>query len=236
MAKRSDIYIMVCGIGTVETLNQMAALDVDFVGLDCRKNSEKSVKLINSLTGTLPDRAAFDVSALDEKPYRVGVFQDDMPQDIVTRVYNYHLDYVQLSGEESAVMIENLRRTLDPDIRKGIKIIKTIRIETVDDLKKCAEYEGVADFFIFEGSDNCGEKSVNDGEKEAVLPDWNLLNDYQGATPFLLDVGISASSLDALRQFSHPKFAGIYLNAEAESAQGEKDTDAIREFVAALRA
>lgn len=60
------------------------------------------------------------------KVLRVGIFADDMPQNIVTRVYNYRLDVVWLKGAESQVMIDNLRRTLDPDIRPGIQIVKEL--------------------------------------------------------------------------------------------------------------
>ena len=51
---------------------------------------------------------------------RFGIFADDMPQNIVTRVVNFNLDIVQLDGEES-IMINNLRKILDPDIHAGIK-------------------------------------------------------------------------------------------------------------------
>ena len=64
-----------------------------------------------------------------EEKLRVGIFADDMPQNIVTRVYNYGLDVVLLLGDESAVMIDNLRRTLDPDIRPGIRIVKAQSLE-----------------------------------------------------------------------------------------------------------
>ena len=43
-------------------------------------------------------------ASAENRPKRVGVFVDEMPQSIVTRVYNYELDFVQLHGNESAVM------------------------------------------------------------------------------------------------------------------------------------
>ena len=79
---------------------------------------------------------------------RFGVFADDMPQNIVTRVVNFKLDVVQLDGEESSIMINNLRSTLDPDIHAGIKIMKTLLIRSVDDLKLAQEYEGIVRLFL----------------------------------------------------------------------------------------
>ena len=46
-------------------------------------------------------------------------------------------------------MINNLRSTLDPDIHAGIKIMKTLLIRSVDDLKLAQEYEGIVDYFLF---------------------------------------------------------------------------------------
>lgn len=87
-------------------------------------------------TGTASETtgAASEVTGTDSeatggearKVLRVGIFADDMPQNIVTRVYNYRLDVVWLKGAESQVMIDNLRRTLDPDIRPGIQIVKEL--------------------------------------------------------------------------------------------------------------
>ena len=83
-------------------------------------------------------------------PKFVGVFVNDMPQNIVTAVYNYHLSYVQLHGDESPVMIDNLRRTLVPDIAPQIKIIKAISVSSAEDLKRCEQYEGHVDLFLFD--------------------------------------------------------------------------------------
>ena len=80
-------------------------------------------------TGTASETTGTDSETTGgeaRKVLRVGIFADDMPQNIVTRVYNYRLDVVWLKGAESQVMIDNLRRTLDPDIRPGIQIVKEL--------------------------------------------------------------------------------------------------------------
>ena len=63
-----------------------------------------------------------------------------MPQNIVTRVVNFDLDIVQLNGDESSVMIDNLRRTLDPDIHAGIKMMKRLVITKREDIENYKEY------------------------------------------------------------------------------------------------
>ena len=157
-------------------------------------------------------------------PKFVGVFVDDMPQNIVTAVYNYHLSYVQLHGDESPVMIDNLRRTLVPDIVPQIKIIKAISVSSAEDLKRCEQYEGHADLFLFDtkckGYGGSGQKY-----------DWSVLEAYTGQTPFLLSGGIGPDDIDRLRDFHHPQCVGIDLNSKFETAPGMKDINLLQNFL-----
>ena len=160
-------------------------------------------------------------------PKFVGVFVDDMPQNIVTAVYNYHLSYVQLHGDESPVMIDNLRRTLVPDIVPQIKIIKAISVSSAEDLKRCEPYEGHVDLFLFDtkckGYGGSGQKY-----------DWSVLEAYTGQTPFLLSGGIEPDDIDRLRDFHHPQCVGIDLNSKFETAPGMKDINLLQNFLRQL--
>ena len=157
-------------------------------------------------------------------PKFVGVFVNDMPQNIVTAVYNYHLSYVQLHGDESPVMIDNLRRTLVPDIAPQIKIIKAISVSSAEDLKRCEQYEGHVDLFLFDtkckGYGGSGQKY-----------DWSVLEAYTGQTPFLLSGGIGPDDIDRLRDFHHPQCVGIDLNSKFETAPGMKDINLLQNFL-----
>lgn len=157
-------------------------------------------------------------------PKFVGVFVNDMPQNIVTAVYNYHLSYVQLHGDESPVMIDNLRRTLAPDIVPQIKIIKAISVSSAEDLKCCEQYEGHVDLFLFDtkykGYGGSGQKY-----------DWSVLEAYTGQTPFLLSGGIGPDDADRLRAFHHPQCIGIDLNSKFETAPGMKDINLLQNFL-----
>lgn len=124
----------------------MEQMDARYELYDFRPESPDYVRMISSQAGIMPDYSeerlrllrssgadSGDYGAASEvtggearKVLRVGIFADDMPQNIVTRVYNYRLDVVWLKGAESQVMIDNLRRTLDPDIRPGIQIVKEL--------------------------------------------------------------------------------------------------------------
>ena len=232
------MYIKVCGMREPENIRAVSALGIDMIGFVFWPDSPRFVRMISSQAGIIPDysverlnkgRGKVEAPA-DEVvlPKRVGVFVDDMPQSIVTRVFNYDLDYVQLHGEESRVMIENLRRTLEPDIKSGVKIIKALSIGSPEDVSRYKEYEGVVDLFVFDTK--C--KTVG-GSGEQF--DWDVLKLYDGQTPFLLSGGIGPDDVERVKSFSHPQFAGVDLNSRFETEPGLKDVEALRQFIQAIR-
>ena len=232
------MYIKVCGMREPENIRAVSALGIDMIGFVFWPDSPRFVRMISSQAGIIPDysverlnkgRGKVEAPA-DEVvlPKRVGVFVDDMPQSIVTRVFNYDLDYVQLHGEESRGMIENLRRTLEPDIKPGVKIIKALSIGSPEDVSRYKEYEGVVDLFIFDTK--C--KTVG-GSGEQF--DWDVLKLYDGQTPFLLSGGIGPDDVERVKSFAHPQFAGVDLNSRFEIEPGLKDVEALRQFIQAIR-
>lgn len=226
------MIIKVCGMRDPENIRAVSALDIDWMGFVFWRDSPRYLQQISSRTGTLPDYSSLRDDAMRKKAdgkkdiLRVGVFVDDMPQNIVTRVVNYRLDIVQLHGDESPVMMENLRRTIDPDIHQGIKLMKTIYVGCADDLKCCADYAGVADYFLFEPK--------KPADTEACI-DWDVLAAYDGQVPFILGGDIGPNDVERLRRFSHPSFCGISVDAQFETAYAMKDVVALKAFVECLR-
>ena len=228
------MIIKVCGMRDPENIRAVSALDIDWMGFVFWRDSPRYLQQISSRTGTLPDYSSLRDDAMRKKAdgkkdiLRVGVFVDDMPQNIVTRVVNYRLDIVQLHGDESPVMMENLRRTIDPDIHPGIKLMKTIYVGCADDLKCCADYAGVADYFLFES------KKLADADTKSLI-DWDVLAAYDGQVPFILGGDIGPDDVERLRHFSHPAFCGISVDAQFETAYAMKDVVALKAFVECLR-
>ncbi len=226
------MIIKVCGMREPENIRAVEELGVDMIGFIFVPQSKRYVRMISSNAGIIPDYAGEgqnDTSAADNKtPLRVGVFVDDMPQNIITRIYNYHLDYVQLHGDESAVMIDNLRRSVDPDIHKGLKIIKAISMASENDVKRWREYEGHADMLLF---DTKGDEAGGNGRHF----DWSLLDAYDGNIPFLLSGGIDINDAVEIRKIKHPMFAGVDINSRFETEPAVKDVDKIRKFIRLLK-
>ena len=208
-------------------IHEVSQLGIDWIGLDFIPNSERYVSQIASCAGIIPDYSSLSdlssdkLSQQKEDPVLCGVFADDMPQNIVTRVVNFNLDIVQLNGEESMVMIDNLRRTLDPDIHAGIKIMKRIVITKREDIEKYKEYVEGVDYFLFDVQDN--------------LKDWGILEAYDGKVPFIVSGNIGAEDIEKIKGLPHPLFYGISVNEKFESAPAVKDVALLKDFLEKIK-
>lgn len=207
-----------------DNIRDISALGVDMIGLIFYPPSPRYVQQFSSGAGIIPDYAP----DMGKTPLRVGVFVDDMPQNIVTRVYNYKLDYIQLHGNEPRETLENLRATIDPDIKPKIKIIKAISVSSAEDIKKYKEYVGATDLFLFDTK--C--KTVG-GSGE--LFDWQVLQAYDGDVPFLLSGGIGPDDAERIKNFHHPKCIGIDLNSKFEIEPALKDVEKLKQFLVKVK-
>ena len=218
------MIIKVCGMREGENIRQVAELGVNWIGMIFWDKSPRNVTMIPTYAGIIPDRGS-DIGSFKAK--RVGVFVDEMPQNIITRVVNYKLDLVQLHGHETPTLIRNLRRTLDPDIRPGVKFIKAISVSSRDDIAKYKDYADCVDYFLFDTK--C--PSVG-GSGEQF--DWSVLDAYDGDVPFLLSGGIGPDDAGRVRSFHHPKCIGIDLNSRFETEPGVKDISKLKQFLEQL--
>ena len=208
-------------------IHEVSQLGIDWIGLEFIPNSERYVSQIASCAGIIPDYSSLSdlssdkLSQQKEGPVLCGVFADDMPQNIVTRVVNFNLDVVQLNGNESSVMIDNLRRTLDPDIHAGIKMMKRLVITKREDIENYKVYAEGVDYFLFDVQDN--------------LKDWSILEAYDGKVPFLVSGNIGAEDIEKIKGLSHPLFYGISVNEKFESAPAVKDVALLKDFLEKIK-
>ena len=236
------MIIKVCGMRDSENIRQVAELGADWLGFIFWPGSARFVTMVPTNAGIIPDRSNLDLLSSGATPKRVGVFVDEMAQNIITRVVNFQLDLVQFHGHETPTLIRNLRRTLDPDIRPGIQFIKAIAVSSRDDVATYKDYEDCVDYFLFDTR----KPAEPDGNQ---LPggtgqqfDWSVLDAYDGTRPFLLSGGIGPDDAPRLKEWfatgSHPaaeKCIGIDLNSRFETEPGVKDIARLRAFLEQLR-
>src|SRR4030095_3517786 len=129
--------IKVCGITELKQLNQLDGLDIDFAGFIFYKESPRY----------LGDKIAKkDLKNTDLDIKKVGVFVDPDMIDVLDAIDDYGLDVVQLHGDESTEMCE--------DLSSEVEVIKAFRVaEGVDIDKMVAPYDAVCDYYLFDRSE-----------------------------------------------------------------------------------
>ncbi|MDD4514447.1 phosphoribosylanthranilate isomerase [Massilibacteroides sp.] len=202
--------VKVCGMRDTENIKSVIAAGADWIGFIFY---EHSPRFIDEGTEFLRGK----IQHGDRHIKKVGVFVDASLEEMLSSVVEYNLDYLQLHGEESPDTCYALQK-------RGISVIKAFPVATEEDLQITRDYEGRADYFLFDTRSNL----LGGSGKQF---DWQLLNTYKGETPFLLSGGLSPDSLTELQTFSHTRFAGIDLNSGFESAPAQKDAMKIKKFI-----
>ena len=188
-----------------ENIRVVEALGIDLMGFIFWPKSKRYVS----------EKPAY----LPQKCKRVGVFVDEDIDQVKRIAEDYALDFIQLHGSESPAYIFQLG---------GLHVIKAFNIATAEDLEHTKPYDGLVDYFLF--------------DTKATLPggsgqqfDWNVLEAYNGAMPFLLSGGIGPDDAERVKSYYHPKCAGIDLNSRFEIAPGLKDVNTMRSFIREIR-
>ena len=192
-----------------DNIREVEALGIDMMGFIFWP---KSSRYVSQCPDYLPKRVK-----------RVGVFVDEDPEQVKRLADDYGLDYIQLHGHETPEVISYLRTPALPHPR----IIKAFNISTAEDLIQTQPYEGLVDYFLFDAK---GKSVGGNGEKF----NWNVLDAYQGSTPFLLSGGICPDDAERVNAFYHPKCIGIDLNSRFELSPGLKDVAKLKEFMCNL--
>ena len=138
--------IKVCGITQLKQLQQLEGLNIDFAGLIFHKDSPRYI-------GDKIDKSALKNSDFDIK--KVGVFVNPEMIDVLDAIDEYGLDVVQLHGNESAEMCE--------DLSGEVEVIKAFSVDgktNIDEL--IAAYDAVCDYYLF---DTAGKDPGGNGEK-----------------------------------------------------------------------
>lgn len=206
--------IKVCGITEMKQLQQLDGLDVDFAGLIFYKESPRYVG--EKLSAKEVKKADFDLK-------KVGVFVNPEMIDVLDAIDEYGLEVVQLHGEESPEMCE--------DLSSEVEVIKAFRItgnENIDEL--VAPYDAVCDYYLF---DTGGLKESFGGTGQQF--DWTVLSKAKIEKPFFLSGGIGVEDAAKVKAFKHPDLFGVDINSKFETAPGVKDMSKVLQFKVAMK-
>jgi len=207
--------IKVCGITQLKQLQQLDALDIDFVGLNFYKESPRYV--IGKISHEDVKNGDFDIK-------KVGLFVNESLDKIMKAAEDYSLDVIQLHGDETPAFCKRLS--------EEIEVIKTFRVE--GDTDKIGEvvnkYDDACDYFLF---DTGGHKESLGGT--GMQFDWDILLRSRIEKPFFLAGGIGLPDVARIKSFDHPDFFAVDINSKFEITQGVKDMDMVKMFAQMLR-
>ena len=148
---------------------------------------------------------------------KVGVFVDENAFEILALAKNLGFGWIQLHGKENPKTCQLLKN-------QGQKIIKAFSVDETFDFHKTQPFEGVADYFLFD------TKTTLPGGSGKKF-NWEILNKYQGVTPFFLSGGISRFDASGISKITHPQFAGVDLNSGFEDKPGLKNVEKLKQFI-----
>ncbi len=202
---RQPLITKVCGMRQADNIIEVERLGVDWMGFIFWPPSKRYV---DSKPSYLPVRAK-----------RVGVFVDADMDFIISHTNDFKLDVIQLHGNETPDMCLKLK-----GLFPTVKIVKAFGIDSRQTLLRTTDYEGVADYFLFDTA-----TKLKGGSGKTF--DHSLLDDYNGKTPFLLSGGLSLDNQPQTMAFTHPMLAGYDLNSRFETQPAVKDISLLRQYI-----
>ncbi len=207
--------IKVCGITQFKQLQQLEALNIDYAGLIFYKDSPRY--MADKILSKEIKQADFDLK-------KVGVFVNPSYSDLLDAIDDYGLDIVQLHGNETPELCEELSAE--------VEVIKAFRIEdsSVNIDKLVEPYDAVCDYYLF---DTAGLKESFGGTGKQF--DWSILKKAKIEKPFFLSGGIGPGDAEKVKSFNHPDFFAIDVNSKFEISPGIKDMAAILKFLQAFK-
>ncbi len=135
-------------------------------------------------------------------------------------------DYVQAHGSESPARIQDIKQ------RFSVPVIKSLSVETAEDLEVVACYEGIADMLLFDARPPRQESALPGGNGLAF--DWALLADFVSQIPWVLSGGLTPDNVDQAIRLTGA--SAVDVASGVEESPGQKSVALIQRFIRAARA
>ena len=209
--------VKICGLSEVEHALAAAKAGADFLGL-VFAHSKRQVSA---------GRASQIVEAihtLSPRPAVVGVFVNS-PVDEVNRIADYcHLDWVQLSGDETWDYCSQIERP----------IIEAIHMSACTTTEEIAERMAAGHQLLLRQQLVCllDSKAENRYGGTGQTFDWQLAKEISARFPVIIAGGLTPGNISQLVEKVHPW--GVDVSSGVES-NGRKDTTKILAFIEAVR-
>jgi phosphoribosylanthranilate isomerase len=202
------VQVKVCGITTPDDARLAAKCGADAVGLVLAESPRKvSLEEAREIAAALPDRM-----------FKVGVFVDAEPAEVLRIAAEVGLDYAQLHGDESAEVVAAVREG-------GLGVIKALRVRNADFLRTMERY--TVDLFLLDAYS--GRARGGTGKRF----DWGLAKSLKGRDNILVSGGLNPENVREAIRFFEPY--GVDASSSLEDAPGKKNRERVRRFVVAAK-
>ncbi len=201
--------IKVCGMKYTGNINQIKELKPDYMGFIFHDKSPRNFE------GSLP-RIASSIT-------RVGVFVDQEVEEITAKVKRYHLNAIQLHGEEGPSYCKYL-------YEQDLEIIKVFSIDQEFDFSVLTPFEDCVDYFLFD------TKGIHKGGNGTKF-NWKVFENYTSEVPFILSGGIGMEEIPEVKKLlaSDLPIYALDINSRFEIEPGVKETEKVEKFFKQIR-
>lgn len=206
----SNVRMKVCGMRDGENILAVAALQPDFMGFIFYRDTPRFIGEHFELPTGMPEHIK-----------RVGVFVKETTEEIIKKVGDFHLDYVQLHGGEDVDQCKALKA-------HGVGVIKVFSVDDSMDFRMTDAFTDTVDYFLF---DTKGKLYGGNARRF----DWTILDRYDQRIPFFLSGGITPDHMDEINSLSGLNLAAIDVNSGVEIRPGYKDVSKIEAIKAKLK-
>ncbi|SFC72002.1 phosphoribosylanthranilate isomerase [Parapedobacter composti] len=204
-----NLKIKICGLKHPGNIRDVVALQPDYIGFIFHPDSKR---FVGGLDGAW-------VRRLDGTK-KTGVFVNADAGQVNAAILQYGLAAVQLHGQETPAYCAALKGL-------GVEIIKAFGIDAQFDWAVVADYETVADYYLFD------TKSPRHGGT-GVRFDWGLLSGYGLNTPFFLSGGIGAENIREALHIADDRLYALDLNSRFETEPGVKDIGLLKQTLQSI--
>lgn len=206
------IKLKICGMKIPENIQEIGDLEPDFLGFIFYKNSVR-----NYTDDT--------IISISEAIKKVGIFVNEKQSNIIKIINKYHLDYIQLHGNETESYCLELINQLNHN-QLNTKIIKSFSVDNTFNFQTLNVYQ-IVDYFLF---DTKGKLPGGNGTKF----NWQILEKYNLEKPYFLSGGIGLEDIYSIQEFlktpaSKQCFA-LDVNSKFEMEAGLKNKEKLLEF------
>ncbi|EDO25508.1 predicted protein [Nematostella vectensis] len=200
--------LKVCGMKFLENIQEVAALQPDYLGFIFY---DKSPRNFEGIIPKLPNGIK-----------KTGVFVNEHIDIVVSLVEEYQLDALQLHGDETIDYIKQLKCNT---LYHNIEIIKVFGIKDEFIFEVLQAYEEVVDYFLF---DTKGKERGGNG----IPFNWKVLENYNLKTPFFLSGGVGVEQIKEIQEIikSDLPIYALDVNSKFETKPGLKSVENIEIF------